>query len=107
MASELHAGKEKKHCSRPLIHMDNARQQMSKRNLARIKELRLKCVSHPHFNSNIASSDLFLFGWFKDELSSQQISEINGIFEIVDEILSTLTPDTIARVFQNWIERLT
>jgi hypothetical protein len=27
-------------------------------------------------------------------------------FEIVEEILSTLTPDTIARVFANWIERL-
>jgi hypothetical protein len=35
------------------------------------------------------------------------MSEFNGLFEIVDEILSTLTPDTIARIFWNWIERST
>jgi hypothetical protein len=64
-------------------------------------ELGFKCVPHPHFNLDIAPSDFFLFGWLKGELSSRQVSEFNGIFEMVDEILSTLTSDTIARVFGN------
>jgi hypothetical protein len=72
-----------------------------------MEELRLKRVLHPPFSPDIAPSDFFLFGWLTDELSSRQVSEINGLFEIVDAILSTLTPDTIARVFGNWIERLT
>jgi hypothetical protein len=106
MASELHAGEEKKHCPWPLVYMDNARSHTSKRNLARMEELRIKRVLHPPLNPDIAPSDFFLFEWLKGELSSRQVSEINGRFEIVDEILSTLIPDTIARVFGNWIERL-
>jgi hypothetical protein len=71
-----------------------------------MEELRPKRVAHPPFSHEITPSDFFLFGWLKDELSSRPISEINGLFEIVEDILSTLTPDTIARVFANWIERL-
>jgi hypothetical protein len=66
-----------------------------------MEELRIKRLPHPHFGLDIAPSDFFLFGWLKGELSSQQVSEINWLFEIVDEILSTLTPETIARVFGN------
>jgi hypothetical protein len=72
-----------------------------------MEELRFKPVTYPYFSPDIALSDLFLFGWLKGELSSRQVSEFNGLFEIVDKILSTLTPGTIARVFENWIERLT
>jgi hypothetical protein len=72
-----------------------------------MEELRFKRVPHPPFSYEIAPSDFFLFGWLKGELSSRQVSEFNRLFEIVDEILSTLTPDTIAGVFENWIERLT
>jgi histone-lysine N-methyltransferase SETMAR len=106
MASELHAGEKTKHSPWPLLHMDNARSHTSKRNLARIEKLGLKRVAHPPFSPDIASSDLFLFGWLKGELSSRSVSELNGLFEIVEEILSALTPDTIARGFANWIERL-
>jgi hypothetical protein len=72
-----------------------------------MEELRLKRVPHPPFRLDITPSDFFLFGRLKGELSSRQISETNGLFEIVDEILITLTPDTIARLFGNWIKRLT
>jgi hypothetical protein len=72
-----------------------------------MEELRFKRVHHPYFSLDIAPSDFFLFGWLKGEFSSRQVSEFNGLFEIVDEILKTLTPDTIARIFGNWIERLT
>jgi hypothetical protein len=106
MASELHAGEKKKHCPWPLLHMDNARPHTSKRNFARIEELCLKRVAYPSFSPDIALSGFFLFGWLKGELSSRPVSEIYGLFEIAEEILSTLTSDTIARVFANWIERL-
>jgi hypothetical protein len=66
-----------------------------------MEELRIKRVAHPPFSPDIAPSDFFLFGWLKGELFSQPVSEINGLFEIVEEILNTLTPDTIARVFAN------
>jgi hypothetical protein len=107
MAAEFHAGEEKKHCPWPLVHLNNTRSHTSKRNLARMEELPLKSVSHPPFSYDTAPPDFFLFGWLKSELSSQQVSKINGLFEIVDETLSTLPADTIARVFRNWIERLT
>jgi hypothetical protein len=71
-----------------------------------MEELGIKGVVHPPFGLDIAPSDFFLFGWLKGELSSRPVSEINGLFEIVEEILSIFTPDTIARVFANWIERL-
>jgi hypothetical protein len=79
MASELYAREEKKHCLWPLVHVDNARSRTSKRNLARMEELRFKCVSYLPFSPDIAPSDFFLFGWLKGELSSRQINEMNGL----------------------------
>jgi hypothetical protein len=70
MASELHAGEEKKHCLWPLVHMDNARPHTSKPNLARMEELRFKRVLHLSFSLDITLSDFLLFGWLKGELSS-------------------------------------
>jgi histone-lysine N-methyltransferase SETMAR len=107
MHSELHTGEEKKHCPWPMVHMQNARPHTSMRNSARMQELRLKRVSYPPFSPDIATSDFVLFRWLKGELCSRQVREINGLFEIVDEILSTLISDPIARVFWNRIERLT
>jgi hypothetical protein len=71
-----------------------------------MEESRLKCVSHPPLSLDIVPSDLFPFGWLKSEFSSRLVSEIHGLFEIVEEILNTLTPGTIARIFADWIERL-
>jgi hypothetical protein len=106
-ASELHKGEEKKDCPSPLVQMDNARPHGSKRNLGRIEEAHLKCVTYLPFSWKIAQSDFFLFIWLKGKLSSRQVRGINGLFEIIDGILSTLTPGTIARAFGNSIERLT
>jgi hypothetical protein len=86
--------------------MDNARSHKSKRNLARIDELGIKRVVYLHFDHEIVPSDFFLFRWLKSELSSRSVGEIGELFEIVDEILSSLRPDTIARVFANSIERM-
>jgi hypothetical protein len=106
-ASELHAGEGKKRCRWSWVDMDQARLHTSKRNLARIEEMSLKRVPHPPCSPDIAPLTFFLFEWLKDELSSRQVSETNGLFEIVDDILSILIPDTIVRVFGKWIERLT
>jgi hypothetical protein len=105
MASELHAGEEKKHCPWLFVHMDDARIRVLNRNLARTEELRLKRVPHPPFSPDIAPSDFFLFGWLKGEPSSWQASDINEVFDIVENS-GRPTSGTIARVFRNWIERL-
>jgi histone-lysine N-methyltransferase SETMAR len=61
ISSELHGGEEKKHCLWPLVHMNKARLHTSKRNLARMEELRFKRVPHPPFSPDIAPSDFFFF----------------------------------------------
>jgi hypothetical protein len=66
-----------------------------------MEELHFKRTAHPHFSHDIAPSDFFLFGWLKGELSSRWVGDISEFFELVDEILSTVTTDTIARVFAN------
>jgi hypothetical protein len=71
-----------------------------------MEELRFKRFAHPSIGPELAPSDFFLFGLLKGELFSRPISEINGRFEIAEEMLSTLTSDTIARVFAHLIERL-
>jgi hypothetical protein len=105
-AAELNGGGKKKPRPWTLLHMDNAKLHRSKPNLARMEELYLKCTAHPSFSPDIAPSDFFLFAWRKGELFSRWVGDISELFELVDEILSTLTTDTIARAFANWIERL-
>jgi histone-lysine N-methyltransferase SETMAR len=106
IAAELNGGGKKKHSPWTLLHMDKAKPHTSKRNLARMEELHLKRTPHPLFSPDIAPSDFFLFAWLKGELSSRSVGDISELFKLVDEILSTLTTDTIAWIFANWIERL-
>jgi hypothetical protein len=106
MATELHREGKKKHRPWTLLHMDNARPHTSKRNSARLDELRPKRIVHLPLDHEIALSDFFLFGLLKSELSSRSVGEIGELFEIVDEILSSLRPDTIVMVFANSIERM-
>jgi hypothetical protein len=89
-----------------LLHMDNAKRRISKCDLAVTKELHLKRIADPFFNADITLSDFFFFSWLKSKLASRPVVEINQRFEIIKNILRTLTIKKIARVFSNWIERL-
>jgi hypothetical protein len=71
-----------------------------------MEEVSFKWKAHPPFSPDVTSSDLFLFDWLGGELSSWHISEIDGLFKAVGGILGSLIPETIARAFRNWIERL-
>jgi hypothetical protein len=80
--------------------MNNAKSHKSKWNLVIIEELYLKCIAYSPFSPDIALSDFFLFEWLKSEPASLSVSEISEVFEVGEEILSTLTTETIAKVFR-------
>jgi hypothetical protein len=58
----------------------------------------------PH-SPNICSSDFFLFGWFTVKLLQRQLTDADQLFDAVDEIVTSLSIETIEDVFQNWIHR--
>jgi hypothetical protein len=66
-----------------------------------MEELSLKSMMNLFHNPDIASSDFFLFGWLKDQLTSRLVAEINELFDIVEEILGIFMIDTITSVFSN------
>jgi hypothetical protein len=65
-----------------------------------MEEPHLKHTARPPFSPDMAPSDFFLFGWLKIGPSSRSIGDISELFELVHEILRTLTTDTIARVLR-------
>jgi hypothetical protein len=89
--------------SRPwtLLHMDNAKRHISKCYLAGTKELHLKRIADPFFNTDITLSDFFFFSWLKSKPASRPLVETNQLFEIIKNILRILTIKKIARVFSN------
>jgi hypothetical protein len=89
-----------------LLQMDYAKRHISKYDLAGTKELPLKRIADPFFKLGTPSSDFFLFGWLKRKLASRPVVEINQLFEIIKNILRTLTIKKIVKVFSNWIVRL-
>jgi hypothetical protein len=52
------------------------------------------------------SIGLLLFGWLKGKLHQRQLTDADQFFDPVDEILTSLSVDTIEDVFRNWIHRL-
>jgi hypothetical protein len=79
--------------------MDNAKPDILKSNLAIIEEFHLKRTAYLPFNSDIAPSDFFFFGWLRNKLASRLITEIDEFSKIVEAILSTFTIETTASVF--------
>jgi hypothetical protein len=53
----------------------------------------------------ICPPDFFLFGWLHGKLQ-QRPGCVNKLFTAVDEILTSLSVDTIEDVFRNWIHPL-
>jgi hypothetical protein len=100
MTAELQ-GEERSECHPwTLLHMDNEKMHISKWNLARIEELLFKHIADPLFSLDIARSDFIRFGWPKGWLSFRSIVDITEFFKVLEEMLSILTAETIARVFQ-------
>jgi len=106
VADELDTTNKTRHQRLMLVHFDNAKPHTAKATTERMKQLRMKRTPQPPYSPDIAPSDFFLFGWLKEQLTHHQIADEDGLFEAVDEILGTLSVETIRSVFHEWIRRL-
>jgi hypothetical protein len=68
-------------------------------------ELRAKRTPQPPSSPDVCPSDFLLFGWLKGKLQQRQLTDAHQLFGTVDEILTSLSVDTIEEVFRNWIHR--
>jgi hypothetical protein len=48
-----------------------------------MRKLHFKHAANLHFGPDVTPSDFLLSGWFKGQLASRLVAEINKFFEIV------------------------
>jgi hypothetical protein len=89
-----------------LVHMDKAKIHTAKTVSSVMPNLRLKRTHQPPYSTGICPSDFFLFGWFKGKLQQHQFTDPDQLFEVVDEVFSSVSVDMTEDVSRNQVHRL-
>jgi hypothetical protein len=63
-------------------------------------------VHRSHRIARILRHPIFLFGWLKPQLERREFSGDDELYEIVVEILTSLSIKIIETVFVDWMNRL-
>jgi histone-lysine N-methyltransferase SETMAR len=86
--------------------MDNARAHMARTTQETSDISRFKCTPQPPYGPDIAPSDFFLFGWLKTQLERREYNGEDELYEVVDEIFTSLSIEMIEAVFVDRMNRL-
>jgi hypothetical protein len=65
-----------------------------------------KRTPEPPYSPDIAPSDFFIFGWLKTQLKRREYNGKDELYEVVDEILTSLSIEMIETVFIDWMNRI-
>jgi histone-lysine N-methyltransferase SETMAR len=60
----------------------------------------------PPYSPDIAPSDFVLFGWLQTQLERREYNGEDELYEVVDEILTSLSIKMIETTFVDWMNRL-
>jgi hypothetical protein len=88
-----------------LIHLDNARAQNSSLRQDCLEATKVKRLSHPPYNPNLAPSDFFLVGYIKGKLDDYQCNRRDELKAAIAEIVNGIGPDTLRSVFVGEIKK--
>ena len=85
------------------IHMDNASSHKVDKEIESLSLTRLK---HQPHSPNLAPLDFFLFGYLKDSLNGSNFGDDDELLDTVEEILNSISEETLKKVNEDWIRRL-
>jgi hypothetical protein len=67
---------------------------------------RIKQASHPPYSPDLASSDLFFFGYVRGKLMEYRAETPSELLVCIRVILAEIPRETLNAVFLEWMERL-
>jgi hypothetical protein len=68
--------------------------------------LGIQRAPYPPYSSDLDSSDSFLFWYLKEQMGGCEFDSREAALEWVREVFQRIRPDTIERVFEEWIRQL-
>jgi transposase len=89
-----------------IVHADNARPHTAKKVEEVLESTGLRNASHPPYSPDLAPSDFFLFGYLKEKMKGESFTSNDELLERVIQILNDIPPETLTKVFDEWIDRL-
>jgi hypothetical protein len=91
---------------RPIVHFDNAipHRSAATENCSQLCQFRH--APQPSDNPDINSCDFFLFDDLTTKLKGEESDTMEELPAKVEELLGQLTPETMQRAYEHWIERL-
>jgi hypothetical protein len=89
-----------------LIYIDNARVHTAGVTQEKLDVAGFKHMLQPLYRPDIALSEFFLFGWLKTQLDRRKYNGEDGLYEVVDEMLTGLSIEMIETVCVDWVNRL-
>jgi histone-lysine N-methyltransferase SETMAR len=88
------------------LHFDNAPIHNSAEVEGYLEDRGLSRMPHPAYSPDLAPCDFYLFGYLKGALAGQSFQTLEDLSDAVHEVLSTISPETLVSVFENWVTRL-
>ena len=87
------------------LHFDNALPHTSNASTKFLVDNGFKRAPQPPYSPDLAPSDFFLFGFLKNQLEGEKFDDFEQLHEKINEILTEISKETLAKVFDEWIER--
>jgi hypothetical protein len=89
-----------------VIHADNLRLHCAKTVALLLDHSFLRRAIHPPYSSDLALSDLWLFGHLKGVLQRNSFDEPDELLSAIEEIMRGVDRETLDAVFHEWMTRL-
>jgi hypothetical protein len=104
--SEILRGGRAARSPRPIVHFDNAIPHRSAATENCFQLCQFRYARQPSYSPNISSCDFFLFGDLTTKLKGKESDTMEELQAKVEELFDQLTPETMQRVYEHWIEIL-
>jgi transposase len=88
-----------------VVHADNARAHTAQKCRTFCEENRLRLAPHPPYSSDLAPSDLFLFGYVKERLKGIVFPSYEELLDSIGEVVTGVESETLTAMFEHWMER--
>jgi hypothetical protein len=89
-----------------VIYADNTSPHTAQKHRAVCVENGLRLATHPPYSPDLAPSDFFFFGYVQDRLQGSVFASREEVLAGISEVLDEISPESLPRVFEHWIEPL-
>jgi histone-lysine N-methyltransferase SETMAR len=84
-----------------VVHADNAKAHAAPKCRTFYEENGLRLAPHPPYSSDLAISDIFMFGYVKERLKGMVFPSYQELLDAIGEVVTSIESETLTAVFEH------